>query len=169
MYTNAIKRFMAKQNVITARIDDETSQRLDRLAKELDRSRAWIVAAAVERFLREELEFVDAVLESEADVAAGRVNSHEQMRAMLGLSEEGRALQEELSEIHPDVAQVVLTRIDRAACWLAENSRAAPATGYRDWRKLVVKRTSRVLIYRPDPSGIVVLHVHHARSDWRKR
>jgi len=81
---------MPKQNVITARIDDETAQALDRLARELDRSRAWIVAAAVERFLREELEFVDAVLEGEADVAAGRVHSHEEMRAMLGLSEAGR-------------------------------------------------------------------------------
>jgi predicted transcriptional regulator len=81
---------MAKQNVITARVDDETAEALDRLAKELDRSRAWIVGAAVERFLREELEFVDAVLEGEADVAAGRVRSHEEMQAMLGLSEAGR-------------------------------------------------------------------------------
>jgi predicted transcriptional regulator len=81
---------MAKQNVITARVDDETVEALDRLATELDRSRAWIVASAVERFLREELEFVDAVQEGEADVAAGRVHSHEEMRAMLGLSEAGR-------------------------------------------------------------------------------
>jgi predicted transcriptional regulator len=81
---------MAKQNVITARIDDETVQALDRLAKELDRSRAWIVAAAVERFLREELEFLDSVLEGEADVAAGRVHSHKEMHALLGLSEAGR-------------------------------------------------------------------------------
>jgi predicted transcriptional regulator len=77
---------MTKQNVITARVNDDTARALDRLAKELDRSRAWIVAAAVERFLQEELEFLDAVLEGEADVAAGRVHSHEEMQAMLGLS-----------------------------------------------------------------------------------
>jgi plasmid stabilization system protein ParE len=78
-------------------------------------------------------------------------------------------LKEEPSEIHPDVARIVLARIDRAACWLADNPKAVPATGYRDWRKLVVKRTSRVIVYRPEPNGIVVLHVRHARSDWSRR
>jgi len=77
-------------------------------------------------------------------------------------------LKEELSEIDPGVARIVLARIDRAACWLAENPKAVPATGYHDWRKLVVKRTSRVIVYRPEPNGIVVLHIHHARSDWTK-
>jgi plasmid stabilization system protein ParE len=78
-------------------------------------------------------------------------------------------LKEDLSEIHPDVARTVLARIDRAACWLAENPKAVPAAGYRDWRNLAVKRTSRVIVFRPEPNGIVVLHVHHARSDWRRR
>jgi plasmid stabilization system protein ParE len=78
-------------------------------------------------------------------------------------------LKAELAEIHLDVARTVLARIDRAACWLAENPKAVLATGYRDWRKLVVKRTSRVIVYRPEPNGIVVLHVHHARSDRNRR
>jgi plasmid stabilization system protein ParE len=77
-------------------------------------------------------------------------------------------LKEELSEIHPDIARTVLARIDRAACWLAENPKAVPATGYRDWRKLVMKRTSRVIVYRPEPDGIMVLHIAHARSDWSR-
>ena len=81
---------MAKQNVITARIDDEAVAALDRLAKELDRSRAWIVAAAVERFVKEELEFVHAVLEGEADVAAGRVRTQEDMEAMFDIAEAKR-------------------------------------------------------------------------------
>jgi len=86
-------------------------------------------------------------------------------KAIRGLLE----LKEELSEIHSDVAPTVLARIDRAASWLAENPKAVSATGYRDWRKLVVTRTNREIVYRPEPNGIVVLHVHRARSDWRRR
>ena len=81
---------MAKQNVITARIDHDMAAGLDRLAKELDRSRAWIVAAALERYLAEELAFLDAGLEAEADVAAGRVHSQDEMEALFGLAEASR-------------------------------------------------------------------------------
>ena len=77
-------------------------------------------------------------------------------------------LKNELSEIHPDVAKTVLVRIAKAVRWLAEHPKARPATGYRDWRKWVVPRTSRVIVYRPEPSGIVVLMVRHAHSDWNR-
>jgi len=70
---------MSKQHVITARIDEENLAGLDRLGKALDRSRAWIVASAVERYVREELEFIDFVQEGEDDLDNGRWISHDQL------------------------------------------------------------------------------------------
>ncbi|MBV8686304.1 MAG: ribbon-helix-helix protein, CopG family [Alphaproteobacteria bacterium] len=70
---------MSKQHVITARIDDETVEALDRLARELDRSRAWIVANAVERYVSDELEFIDFVQEGEDDLENGRWITHQQL------------------------------------------------------------------------------------------
>jgi predicted transcriptional regulator len=70
---------MTKHHVITARIDDETVEALDRLTKELDRSRAWVVAAAVEKYVREELEFIDFIQAGEDDLENGRWITHEQL------------------------------------------------------------------------------------------
>ena len=72
---------MSETTVITARIPTEASAQLDRLAAELDRSRAWIIATAVERYVREELEFVDFIKVGEEDIARGDYLTHEQLLA----------------------------------------------------------------------------------------
>ncbi len=70
---------MTKSTVVTTRLDPDATEALDTLAKELDRSRAWIVAKAVERYVAEELEFVAFIKEGEADLDAGRTISHAEL------------------------------------------------------------------------------------------
>lgn len=77
---------MTKSTVVTTRLDPPTTEALDALAQELDRSRAWIVAKAVERYVKEELEFIAFIKEGEADIDAGRVHSQEEVEAMFGIS-----------------------------------------------------------------------------------
>jgi predicted transcriptional regulator len=58
---------MSKSVVITGRIDPDVSAKLDALADKLDRSRAWIAAKAIERYVEEEaafLEFIQAGINS---------------------------------------------------------------------------------------------------------
>ena len=71
--------------VITARIEAELGQRLDALASDYDRSRAWIVAQAIARFVEEEESLLVALKEGEADLAAGRVRSQEEVEALFGV------------------------------------------------------------------------------------
>lgn len=77
---------MAKTSVVTSRLSVESLADVDRLARELDRSRAWIVAKAIERYVREELEFIAFIKEGEADIAAGRVRDQEEVEAMFGIT-----------------------------------------------------------------------------------
>jgi predicted transcriptional regulator len=58
---------MSKTAVITARIDEETLRSLDALAGSQERTRAWIVAKAIKRYIQEEsafLEFVQVGIDS---------------------------------------------------------------------------------------------------------
>ncbi|HEU4962189.1 MAG TPA: ribbon-helix-helix domain-containing protein [Sphingomonas sp.] len=70
---------MSKSAVITARVDPDLSERLDALAGKLERSRAWIVAKAIERYVAEEAAFLD-FLQVGIDAAdRGDVISQEEM------------------------------------------------------------------------------------------
>jgi predicted transcriptional regulator len=72
---------MSKTTVLTTRVSAELSERIDRLAKEIERSRAWVTAKAIERYVDEELELVEAVREGERDIAEGRFVTHEELVA----------------------------------------------------------------------------------------
>ena len=54
---------------ITARIDDETRNHLQALAEATQRSRSWLVADAIRRYVEDEKWQIEAILEgiSEAD------------------------------------------------------------------------------------------------------
>ena len=69
---------MSKTAVVTARIDPETLSGLDRLAEHHDRSRAWLVAKAVERYVSEESAFFTFIQEGEDAIANGDYVTHEQ-------------------------------------------------------------------------------------------
>ncbi len=72
---------MSKTSVITARIDADLSDRLDALAARLDRSRAWIMAKAIERFVDEETAFHAFIQEGVDAADRGEVYSQEEMEA----------------------------------------------------------------------------------------
>lgn len=72
--------------IVTARIDADLANRLDALASDHDRSRAWMVARAIARFVDEEEALVGAIKEGEADIAAGRVVSQAEVEKMFGVS-----------------------------------------------------------------------------------
>lgn len=72
-------------SVVTTRIDATLAERLDQLAADFDRSRGWLVARAIARFVEEEEGMLAAIKEGEADIVAGRVHSQEEVEAMFGV------------------------------------------------------------------------------------
>ena len=85
---------MSRTLVITARVSEELADELDKLAGALERSRAWIVAKAVERYVREEAEFLAFIQEGEDDIAAGRVHSQEEVKPCSSIDRAGAMLHE---------------------------------------------------------------------------
>jgi len=72
---------MKKTSVVTARIDDETLMGLDRLGDYYERSRSWLVAKAVARYVKEESEFFAFIQEGEDAIDRGEYLTQEQMEA----------------------------------------------------------------------------------------
>jgi predicted transcriptional regulator len=74
---------MNRPAAITARVDEATADKLDQLASELDRSRSWLIAKAVQEYVERETEFREMIRVAEEDLAAGRVHTQEEMEAWL--------------------------------------------------------------------------------------
>jgi predicted transcriptional regulator len=74
---------MNRPAAITARVDEVTADKLDQLAEELDRSRSWLIAKAVQEYVERETEFREMIRVAEEDFAAGRVYTQEEMEAWL--------------------------------------------------------------------------------------
>ena len=72
---------MTKSAVITARLDSEALAKLDQLSATLDRSRAWIVAKAVQRYVDEELEYRAFIQQGVDEADRGELISQEEMEA----------------------------------------------------------------------------------------
>ena len=72
---------MSKTVVVTGRISEELSARLDMLCGETERSRAWLIGKAIEQYVTDELEMIAFIAEGDADFREGRVVSHEEMKA----------------------------------------------------------------------------------------
>ena len=66
---------------VTARIDEETQGRLDHLAKATDRSRSWLVADAVRRYVEEESWQVAAIEEGVRQADAGNFATEDEVKA----------------------------------------------------------------------------------------
>jgi predicted transcriptional regulator len=69
---------------VTTRLDDETQQKLEVLAKATDRSRSWLVADAVRRYVEEESWQVAAIKEGVRQADAGDFASEEEVRQAFG-------------------------------------------------------------------------------------
>jgi predicted transcriptional regulator len=81
---------MSKTAVVTARIDPALNDRLDQLARDYDRSRGWLVAQAIERYVAEEAQFLALIREGEADIEGGRTFTQEEVEAMFGVKRDQR-------------------------------------------------------------------------------
>ena len=75
---------MAARN-ISLRMSEEKIEQVDRLAKALGRSRAWIINEATERYLAYESWFIEQVEQGLAEVEAGKTIPHD--KVMAGLRE----------------------------------------------------------------------------------
>ncbi len=84
---------MSKQTVISARIDAETSAQLDAIAQRADRSRAWLVAQAVQEFIDRDAELMAFVQPGLDDIAAGRIVTQEEMEAKFARLRKGLSKQ----------------------------------------------------------------------------
>ena len=65
--------------VVTARLDDEIADLVDKVASLHDRSRAWIVARAVEDFVRDEKAFFDSLEAAEASIDGGEYHTQQEV------------------------------------------------------------------------------------------
>lgn len=74
---------MAKTSVVTSRLREETASELDRLAERLDRSRGWVIARAVEKYVSVENELLDLLDEAEREIERGDYYTHEEMVAWI--------------------------------------------------------------------------------------
>ncbi len=74
---------MSKTAVITARVDEDTLELVDRVAKAKGRSRAWFVANAVQRFAESEAEYLAFVQEGIDALDRGESIPHEEVMAEL--------------------------------------------------------------------------------------
>jgi predicted transcriptional regulator len=66
-------------NVITARIDDETLALVDRVAKAQGRSRAWFAAQAIRKVAEKEADFLAFVQQGVDAADRGELISQEEM------------------------------------------------------------------------------------------
>jgi predicted transcriptional regulator len=72
---------MTKPAVITARLESDALARLDELCTKVDRSRAWIVAKAVQRYVDDELEFRAFVQQGVDEADRGALIGQNEMEA----------------------------------------------------------------------------------------
>lgn len=68
------------KNVMTIRIDQETRQRLDRMAQATARTRSFLVADAIQEYLSLNEWQVEAIQEGVRQADAGRLVSHGEVR-----------------------------------------------------------------------------------------
>jgi predicted transcriptional regulator len=74
---------MPKSTVVTTRIDEPTAEALDALALRLDRSRAWIVAKAVSRYVKDQARLLDLIREGDDSIDRGEYLTQDQMEEWL--------------------------------------------------------------------------------------
>jgi predicted transcriptional regulator len=78
-------------NVITARVSDEILAMIDRLAKDNERTRAWIVARMVEDTARKQIELADFIQDGIDCIERGEYHTQEEMEAWFGTRKANRA------------------------------------------------------------------------------
>jgi len=72
---------MAASTTMTIRVSAAVKEKLGRLAQDTRRSQSHLAAEAVSAYVDRELDIIDGIQAGLADVAAGRVVSHEEAMA----------------------------------------------------------------------------------------
>ena len=67
---------MSTEVSISARVPEELSRQVDRLAAATNRNRSWVVEEALRAYLARELEFIEAVEEGIRQGDAGEIVPH---------------------------------------------------------------------------------------------
>lgn len=67
--------------VVTAKLPTELAAQLDDVARQIDRSRSWIVRQAVAEWLAEERRRYELTMEARKDVDEGRTIPHDEVLA----------------------------------------------------------------------------------------
>ncbi|MEQ1725003.1 MAG: hypothetical protein ABL882_03635 [Sphingopyxis sp.] len=81
-----------KPHVVSTRISDDVLAMVDRIAAERERSRAWVLAALIERAASHEAAFIDFIDEGRASIDRGDFVTHEQLLEELqALADQKRA------------------------------------------------------------------------------
>lgn len=73
---------MTSSASITARIDEETRDRLERLAEATQRSKSWLVAEAVRAYVDEQAWQVEAIRQGLAEAEAGSFANDAEVEAV---------------------------------------------------------------------------------------
>lgn len=72
---------MSSSTTMTIRVNSEVKAKLDRLARDTQRSRSYLAAAAVSGYVDRELKIVAGIQQGIADRVAGRTVSHDDAMA----------------------------------------------------------------------------------------
>jgi predicted transcriptional regulator len=78
-----VDKVKAMTVTLSARVPEDVRDQVDTLAKALKRDRAWIVEQAVRRYLADETQFIAAVAQGRAEIAASHFVAHEDVIADL--------------------------------------------------------------------------------------
>jgi predicted transcriptional regulator len=70
---------MSKSAVVTARVQESVAADLDLLSRKMDRTRAWIAAKAIERYVRDELDLRTSLQQAEEEIDRGDYHSQQDM------------------------------------------------------------------------------------------
>lgn len=83
---------MTASTTMTIRVRPDVKEKLDRIAADTQRSKSFLAGEAVAAYVERELEIIDGIKRGMADVAAGRVVSHEEaMAEIYAVIEEAKA------------------------------------------------------------------------------
>jgi predicted transcriptional regulator len=72
---------MTDSTTMTIRVSSETKLKLERIAADTRRSKSFLAAEAISAYVDRELEIIEGIKRGMADVAAGRIVSHDDAMA----------------------------------------------------------------------------------------
>ncbi|MGB6120014.1 MAG: CopG family ribbon-helix-helix protein [Mesorhizobium sp.] len=69
-----------QSETVTVRLSSETKSRLEHLAAETRRTKSFLAGEAIEAYVARELAIVEGIKRGLADIEAGRVTPHEEVK-----------------------------------------------------------------------------------------